>query len=203
MAVKADLLRKRDRDKLKQFVAESIKCPVARKLEDDALYEFTRHVCTMIQQLYPQDDMQILARYERADELESVRVISVDPDWSTSSWGDSVPLCYQHSSGSTMPIMLVPSRRDIKITHEQSVPYASALAWKHLHEARLKEEEKLRSAFRVLIDSTKTLSELAVAWPEAPKIISTPDAKDPDLQEAESLVQQNLCERGVLSEGCK
>ena len=37
----------------------------------------------------------------------------------------------------------------------------------------------------------------------AKKTILRKRDKDPDLREAESLVQQNLCERGVLSEGCK
>ena len=50
MTAKKTLLRKRDRDKLRQFIATEVVSPQHCKLEDNALFELTAQVCHMVQQ---------------------------------------------------------------------------------------------------------------------------------------------------------
>lgn len=203
MAAKKTILRKRDKDKLRQFIATEVVSPQHCKLEDNALFELTAQVCHMVRQQYPQDDMQVLHRYNYADTVDGVRINSPDLIWDENYRWQSVPLSYSTLDGHTMASVLVPIRTTIKITDKDKLAYEAACAWKKAHDLCKQKNAELRAAFYVLLDSINTLEELAVSWPEAPQILRKPEIKDPDLREAESLVQQNLCERGVLSEGCK
>ena len=199
MTAKKTILRKRDKDKLRQFIATEVVSPQHCKLEDNALFELTAQVCHMVRQQYPQDDMQVLDRYNCADTVDDVCINSPDQIY---RW-QSVPLSYSTLDGRTMASVLVPIHTTIKITDKDKLAYEAACAWKKAHDLCKQKNAELRAAFYVLLDSINTLEELAVSWPEAPQILCKPEVKDPDLREAESLVQQNLCERGVLSEGCK
>lgn len=185
-------LTKDDKKRLHGFVDKNIFDPAMAEAVKAAEELLSVAADEYINLLYPQNEMAILDKYEKASHFKTLYIMEMHEEYK--DWKKKFPIPRTEEK----PGPLVPKGDDIFFKGQPGdILYDYFFQWKDMVEKKEKADDSVQDAYRALIRKTQSVEALVEIWPEAQKVLSRKTQTELDTDEAAKAIKMNMCARGV------